>query len=94
MNTRNYKKFKGEIESYLVKEKNIFESRIDRAFSLLNLGTHLSRTKIIKKDGYHASHLLFILVLLPLRMALINTGHAYQLSNKTYPARISRSKAV
>ncbi len=75
MNTRNYKKFKGEIESYLVKEKNIFESRIDRAFSLLNLGTHLSRTKIIKKDGYHASHLLFILVLLPLLN--INSVHRF-----------------
>ncbi len=66
MHTRNHKKFKGEIGGYLVKERNIFESRIDRAFSLLNLGTHLSRTKIIRKDGYHVSHLLFILVLLPL----------------------------
>jgi len=36
MNTRNCKKFKGEIEGYLVKVKNIFESRIDRAFSMLN----------------------------------------------------------
>ncbi len=62
MNTKNRKKFKGEIEGFLAKERNIFESRIDRPFSLLSLGTHLSRTKIIKKDGYHVSHLLFILV--------------------------------
>ena len=60
------KKFKGEIENYLDKEKNIFESRIDRAFCMLNLKTQLNRVKIKKKDGYHASHLLFILTLLPL----------------------------
>jgi len=44
MNTGNCKKFKGEIEGYLAKEKSIFESRIDRAFSMLNLGTHLIKT--------------------------------------------------
>ena len=75
MHTRNYSKFKGEIEGYLTQEKNVFESRIHRAFSLLNLGTHLSRTKIIKKDGYHASHLLFILVLFPLLK--INSVHRF-----------------
>ncbi len=49
MHTRNCSKFKGQIEGYLAQEKNVFESRIHRAFSLLSLGTHLSRTKIIKK---------------------------------------------
>ena len=66
MYTTKCKKFKGEIENYLDKEKNIFESRIDRAFYMLNLKTQLNRVKIKKKDGYHAAHLLFILTLLPL----------------------------
>jgi hypothetical protein len=36
MHTTNCKNFKGEIEKYLAKEKNIFESRIDRAFNMLH----------------------------------------------------------
>ena len=64
MHTTNYKKFKGEIENYVTKEKKIFESRIDRTFHALNFKTQLNRVKIIKKDGYHASHLLYILTLL------------------------------
>ena len=66
MNTTNYKKFKGEIESYLKRGHNNFESRIDGAFSSLKMKTWLSRTHIVKKDGYHAAHLLFILTVLPL----------------------------
>jgi hypothetical protein len=66
MHTTNYQKFKGEIENYVRNGENIFESRIDRAFSLLNIRTHLSRTKIKKDDGYPAAHLLFILTILPL----------------------------
>ena len=66
MYTTKCKKFKGEIENYLDKEKTIFESKIDRAFCMLNLKTQLNRVKIKKKDGYHAAHLLFILTLLPL----------------------------
>ena len=66
MHTTNYKKFKGEIENYVTKEKNIFESRIDRTFRALNFKTQLNLVKIIKKDGYHAAHLLYILALLPL----------------------------
>jgi hypothetical protein len=66
MHNTNCKNFKGEIEKYLAKEKNIFESRIDHAFCLLNFKTKLNWAKIRKKDGYHAAHLLFILTLLPL----------------------------
>ena len=66
MYTRKCKKFKGEIETYLAKEKNIFESRIDRVFRMLNIKTTLNQANIRKKDGYHASQLLFILSLLPL----------------------------
>ena len=66
MHTTNCKKFKGEIENYLTKEKNIFESRVDRAFRILHFKTQLNRAKIRKKDGYHAAHLLFIVALLPL----------------------------
>jgi len=75
MHTRNCRKFKGQIEAYLDQEKNLFDSRIDRAFSMLNLKSHLSRTKIQKKDGYHAAHLLFILALLPLLK--IDTVHSF-----------------
>jgi hypothetical protein len=66
MYTTKCKKFKGEIETYLSKEKNIFESRMDRVFRMLNIKTKLNQASIRKKDGYHASHLLFILSLLPL----------------------------
>jgi hypothetical protein len=66
MHSTNCKKFKGEIEKYLSKEKNIFESRMDRVFRMLNIKTTLNQANIRKKDGYHASHLLFILSLLPL----------------------------
>jgi len=66
MCTTNCKKFKGEIEIYLSKEKNIFESRMDRVFRMLSIRTKLNQTNIRKKDGYHASHLLFVLSLLPL----------------------------
>jgi hypothetical protein len=66
MYTIKCKKFKGEIENYLSKEKNIFESRLDQVFTMLNIKTKLNQANIRKKDGYHASHLLFILSLLPL----------------------------
>lgn len=66
MHTTNCRRFKGEIEKYLAKEKNIFESRIDRAFRMLHLKTKLNQTKIRKKEGHHPAHLLFIVTLLPL----------------------------
>ena len=75
MHTTNFKKFKGEIENYLAKEKNIFESQIDRVFRMLHLKTQLNRAKIRKKDGYHAAHLLLILTLLPLLR--IPTVHSF-----------------
>jgi len=59
MSITNCQKFKGEIEKYLAKEKNIFESRIDRAFRMLHIKTKLNQTKIRKKEGYHPAHLLF-----------------------------------
>jgi len=59
-------KFKGEIENYLRSGQNNIESKIDGAFSSLKFKTYLCKTNIIKKDGYHASHLLFILMILPL----------------------------
>jgi len=75
MHTTNLQKFKGEIENYVNSRNNIFESRIQRAFSFLNFGTLLSRTRIQKKDGYHTGHLLFILTLLPLLK--IDTVHSF-----------------
>lgn len=75
MHTTNYKEFKGEIENYVNNSNNIFESRIDHAFSMLKIRTKLSRNKIKKKDGYHAAHLLFVLTLLPLLK--INTVHSF-----------------
>ena len=79
MYTTKCKKFKGEIESYLSKEKSIFESRMDRIFHMLNIKTNLNQANIRKKDGYHASHLLFILSLLPILK--IPTIHSFCLKN-------------
>jgi hypothetical protein len=64
--TTNCIKFKGEIENYLINGQNNFESKIDRAFSSLFFKTWLCRANIRKQDGYQASHLLFILIILPL----------------------------
>ena len=75
MHITNHQKFKGEIENYVRNEENIFESRFDRAFSALNIKTHLCRTKIKKEDGYPAAHLLFILTILPLLK--IKTIHCF-----------------
>lgn len=66
MFTTTCKKFKGEIENYLNNGPNNFESKIEGAFSSLKFKTWLCQTNIIKKDGYHASHVLFILMILPL----------------------------
>jgi hypothetical protein len=66
MYTTKCKKFKGEIETHLSNEKNIFESRMDRVFRMLTIKTKLNQANIRKKDGYHAAHLLFIVSLLPL----------------------------
>lgn len=65
MSTTNHEKFKGEIENYLNKGFHNFESKIDIAFSALKFKTWLCKANIVKKDGYHACHLLFILVILP-----------------------------
>ena len=61
MSTTNHKKFKGEIENYLNNGLHNFESKIDAAFSTLKFKTWLCKSNIVKKDGYHAFHLLFIL---------------------------------
>ena len=66
MHNTNQIKFKGEIEKYVNKSGNIFESKIDRVFSFLKIKTCLNRTNIKKYDGYSAAHLLFVLTLLPL----------------------------
>jgi len=66
MSTTNVKRFKGEIENYLSNHANIFESKIDKVFKSLKFKTWLSRSGIIKKDGYGASDILFILFLMPL----------------------------
>ena len=66
MTTTNCGKFKGEIENYLVNGQNNIDSKINNVFCSLKLKTWLCRTNIVKKDGYHASHVLFILILLPM----------------------------
>jgi hypothetical protein len=75
MSTTNIKKFKGEIENYLNNHQNIFESKIDGVFRSLKFKTWLSRSRIIKKDGYGASHTLFILLMMPLIQ--IKTVHSF-----------------
>lgn len=81
MNTTNAKRFKGEIQNYLSNHKNIFESKIDRVFSSLKIKTWLNRNGIIKKDGYSASHILFILFILPILQ--IETVHGFCLKQWT-----------
>ena len=71
----NRTKFKGEIENYLRNGHSNFDSKIDQVFSCLKVKTWLSRTNIIKKDGYHASHLLFVLFMLPIFK--INSVHGF-----------------
>lgn len=75
MPTKNINKFKGEIENYLGNQTNNFDSKIDSAFSSLKVKTYLCTSNIIKKDGWHASHLLFVLIMLPLLK--INTIHSF-----------------
>ena len=75
MFTRNCQKFKGEIENYLRNGRNNLESKIDKACSSLKFKTWLCKSNIIKKDGYHAAHLLFILIMLP--MLKIPTVHSF-----------------
>jgi hypothetical protein len=75
MDTTNCKKFKGEIENYLSNGLHNFESKIDSAFSALKIKTWLCRANIVKKDGYHACHLLFILFILPLLR--VKTVHSF-----------------
>ena len=66
MSSTNCAKFKGEIENYLRNGHHNFESKIDEAFSALKFKTFLCRANIVKKEGYHAAHLLFILIILPI----------------------------
>ena len=51
MHTSNHKKLKAEIENYRINGKNILESRMDNAFSMLKFKTQLNRTKTKKNDG-------------------------------------------
>ena len=74
MFTTNCKKFKGEIEIYLRNGHNNFDAKLNNAFSSLRVKTWLSRNEIIKQDGYPASHLLFILFILPvLKLNTVNS---------------------
>jgi ubiquitin len=75
MSITNCQKFKGEIENYLSNGINNIESKMDAVFSALNFKTWLCKCNIIKKDGYHASHLLFILMILPLLK--VKTVHSF-----------------
>jgi hypothetical protein len=75
MSTINRKKFKGEIENYLNNGLHNFESKIDGVFSTLKFKTWLCKANIVKNDGYHACHLLFILVILPLLK--VKTVHSF-----------------
>jgi len=73
--TTNTVKFKGEIENYLRRGQNHLDSRIDRVFTSLKIKTLLCRANIIKRDGYHASHLLLVLTILP--MLKIKSVHSF-----------------
>ena len=68
-------KFKGEVENYLRNEQNNSDSKIDSLFAALKIKTLLCRTGIVKKQGFHASHLLFMPLILPLLK--LNTIHSF-----------------
>jgi cell division protein FtsL len=73
--TTNAVKFKGEIENYLRKGQNHLDCRIHQVFTSLKIKTWLCKAGIIKKDGYHACHLLLVLTILP--MLKIKTVHGF-----------------
>ena len=67
-------KFKGEIENYLRKGQNNFDIKIDRALCSLKFKTWLCKSNIIKREGYHAAHIVLILFVLPLlRLKSVNS---------------------
>ena len=51
MTTTNCKKFKGEIENYLVNGQNNIDSKTNNLFRSLKMKTWLCRTNIVKKTG-------------------------------------------
>ena len=75
MTIKNINSFKGEIENYLRKNQNNFDSKIDEALTSLNIKTLLCQAGIIKKDGYHAAQIFFMLLLLP--MLSVKTVHSF-----------------
>ncbi len=75
MSSHKLNKFKGEIENYLRNDQNNFDSKIDDIFASLRVRTMLRQTDIIKKQGFHAAHLFFILLMLPLLK--LNTIHSF-----------------
>jgi len=68
------KKFKGEIENYLRKQHNNFDSKINSVFQRLCVKTCLSGSRIVKKSGVPTYQILFILIMAPfLHMKTINS---------------------
>ena len=66
MTITNCEKFKGEIANYMKTGRQNIESKINNAFFSLKIRTWLCKTNISKREGYPASHVLFILILLPI----------------------------
>ena len=75
MSTEKCEKFKGEIENYLSENQDNFDSKIDNVFSSLRVRTLLSRCGIVKEQGFHAAHVLFMLFMLPLLR--LGTVHSF-----------------
>ncbi len=75
MSSHKLIEFKGEVENYLRKEQNNSDSKIDSLFAALKIKTSLCRTGIVKMQGFHAAHLLFILLMPPLLK--LNTIHSF-----------------
>ena len=75
MNTAKLRRFKGQIENYPNQNHNAFEPRIDKLFKELCIETCLYRSRIHKKDGFHASHILFVLAVLPILK--LKTVHSF-----------------
>lgn len=69
------KKFKGEVDKYLQKQRHNFESKIDAVFSTLGIKTCLCISRITKLTGYHPSNILFVLFMMPILN--VKTVHSY-----------------
>jgi hypothetical protein len=65
MSTKVVQKFQGEIENYVCNHGDIIESKFNMIFKELRIRTCLTRSRILKNEGYQPLALIFTLFILP-----------------------------